>query len=243
MNDTNFAFEDLGLAVFEGIVPQDLLHQINETIVASRHQPHAAGYRRGPEMAKGFAELLRQSDPFRAAEADICAASRRAAVRMFGPTLPDNVLYVLRCVDHQAPWQSYLRHFDSHFLTLLIPLKLAEKGERNGDLILYRKRRETTSLVHNVITKAWLFTQQNFPFPIRRAIIMRDLRQKRCVRVAIQPGNLYAFNGFLTKHANLDVTGGERRTLIVHYYDPDLSAGLYAVTRVFRALLGRIPEV
>jgi hypothetical protein len=240
MKNVNVAFEDLGLVVFEGVVPQDLLQQINESIAASRREGRAACSNRALEMVRSFADLLRQSDAFRMAEADVCAASRRAAVGKFGPTLADNVLYVLRCVDREAQWQSYLQHFDSHFLTLLIPLKLAEKGERNGDLVVYKKRRQSVSLVRNVITKAWLFAQQNFPLPMRRAVIMRDLRRERCVRVAIEPGNLYAFNGFLTKHANLDVTAGERRTLIIHYYDPGLKAGLHTVTRAFRTLRGRV---
>lgn len=240
MNNINIALGDLGLVVFEGVVPQDMLQQINETIAASRGKGRAACSNRAPEMVRSFADLLRQSDAFRAAETDVCAASRRVAVRRFGPGLADNALYVLRCVDCDAQWQSYLQHFDSHFLTLLIPLRLAEKCERNGDLILYKKRRRSVSLVRNVLAKSWLFAQQNFPFPMRRAVVMHDLHRKRCVRVAIEPGNLYAFNGFLTKHANLDVTAGERCTLIIHYYDPGLKAGLNTVTRVFRTLRGRV---
>jgi hypothetical protein len=243
MNNTNVAFEDLGMVVFQGVVPLDMLEQINETIAASQRQTHGALSHRGSDMVRSFADLLRQSDAFRRAESDACAASLHAAVLTFGPTLADNVVYVLRCIDRDAQWQSYLRHFDSHYLTLLIPLKLAEKCERNGDLILYKKRRRSVSLVNNVFTKAWLFTQQNFPFQIRRAVVMNDLRQKRCARVAIEPGNLYAFNGFLTKHANLDVTAGERRTLIIHYYDPGLRAGLHTVTRIVRTLRGRVTDV
>jgi hypothetical protein len=242
MNDRTIVFDDLGLTVFEHVVSLDLLKWINASIDATRHRWRPADGRRETATAKSFGDLLRQSDAFRAAEVEARAASRRWAMETFGRPLAENVLHVIRCVNRDVPSQSHLRHFDSHSLTLLIPLQLAGKGDRNGDLLLYKKRRQSISLARNVLTKGSLIMQHNLPFAVRRALTRRDLHRRRCVRVACEPGNVYVFNGFITLHANLDVAAGERRSLIIHYYDPGMNAGLRSTLRVWRALRDRIAD-
>jgi len=236
MNESERDFQDLGVAVFAGVIPDSALQNINAIIDATRHQWQPADGRRESKLALLFVELLRKSDAFRATEAKACEASQRWAAQKFGRALALNRLYVLRCVNRDTSSQSHLRHFDSHVLTLLIPLRLAQSGEQNGDLIMYKKQRDSISLVRNVLTKASLVVQQHLPFRARRARVRRDMLSKRCVRVTCEPGNVYSFNGFITMHANLAVDAGERRSLIIHYYDPGLTAGFRSATRALRSL-------
>jgi hypothetical protein len=240
MDESERDFQDLGVTVFAGVVPQSALQSINAMIDATRHQWQPADGRRESKLALMFVELLRKSDAFRATEAKACEASQRWATQKFGRTPALNRLYVLRCVNRDTPSQSHLRHFDSHVLTLLIPLRLAQPGEQNGDLVMYRKQRSSISLVHNVVTKAALVVQQHLPFRTRLALIRRDMLSKRCVRVTCEPGNVYGFNGFITMHANLAIDAGERRSLIIHYYDPGLTAGVRSAARAVRSLSDRL---
>jgi hypothetical protein len=69
---------------------------------------------------------------------------------------------------------------------------------------------------------------------------LRDLRRGRCNRVPVEPGSVYVFNGFVLQHANLDVEVGERRSLLIHYYDPGYSAGLSGTVRGVRMLWDRL---
>jgi hypothetical protein len=240
MNASERDFQELGVTVFVGVVPDSALQNINAIIDATRHQWQPADGRRESKLALLFVELLRQLDAFRAAEAKACEASQRWATQKFGRALALNRLYVLRCVNRDTTSQSHLRHFDSHVLTLLIPLRLAENGEQNGDLVMYQKQRNSISLVRNVLTKASLIAQQHLPFRTRVARVRRDMRSKRCVRVACEPGNVYGFNGFITMHANLAIDAGERRSLVIHYYDPGLTAGFRSATRALRSLSDRL---
>jgi hypothetical protein len=103
-------------------------------------------------------------------------------------------------------------------------------------------QRKSISQLSNVVAKMLLVVGQHLPFACRAARVRRDMCRCRCERVSCEPGNVYAFNGFVTPHANLDVERGERRSLIVHYYDPCLSAGLRAFTQTLRAVRDRIAD-
>jgi hypothetical protein len=240
--NTRKVAEEPGLTVFERVASRELIEQLNALIDASRHRWRPADGRRESSLAQALCELLRESGVFRAAEAEALAASRRWAVTTFGRTLPANVLYVLRCVNRDIPSQSHLRHFDSHALTLLIPLQVPGRDGGNGDLCMYKNPRGSISLMRNMVTKAGLMLQQNLPFAVRRAQTLRDLRRARCVRIVCEPGNVYAFNGFITLHTNLEVAAGERRSLIVHYYDPGLNAGLRHALGMLRSMRDRLMD-
>jgi hypothetical protein len=166
-------------------------------------------------------------------ESQACADSREwaGAARL---SFSEEVEYLLRCVNPEMDWQSHLRHHDSHLLTLLVPLWLADGPGKNGDLTLYKERRHTVSFLGNMAYKTWLVLQQNRQFSARKQQTLRDLRRGRCRRIACSPGNVYAFNGFASLHANLEIESGERRSLIMHYFDPCLTAGIKHVTRALR---------
>jgi hypothetical protein len=243
MKNDSITFEALGLTVLENLVSPQLLDSINSQIDSVRQdwrKPHGGGE---TQTAMCFGALLRENDAFRIAEAGACETARRWVESTLERTPHENVKHVIRCVSRDIPAQSYLRHFDSHALTLLIPLRLADNGDRNGDLLMYRQRRQSISLFGNLIIKAWLFIEQNLPFTLRRALIQRDLRRNRCIRISCEPGKVYVFNGLATLHANLDVMAGERRSLIIHYYDPGLTAGIQVAANRWRSMRDRIRTV
>jgi hypothetical protein len=76
-----------------------------------------------------------------------------------------------------------LRHYDSHILTPLIPLRSAHDADENGDLIVYREPRHMLSAATNVMAKVWMIALRRLPLAIRRAQTRRDLSQQRCDRL------------------------------------------------------------
>jgi hypothetical protein len=230
-----------GVRLYENVVPLTLLDRINATIDETRDTWQPADGRRATQTTARVVELLRQRVEFQHVERQARATSQRWAAQK-GLKVDGEPLCVLRCINCTLPAQSHLRHYDSHILTLLIPLRSAHGTEENGDLIVYRQPRHTLSAVTNVMAKTWMIALRRLPLAIRRTQTRRDLSRQRCDRIACVPGNVYAFNGFVTQHANLHVEQGERRTLIVHYYDPGMTGGLRAVPRIWRAIRDRLVD-
>ncbi len=228
----------LGLTVFENVIPSPVLEKMNATIDADRATWPAPDGGIVP-LARKFGEMLRGMDRFRELESESRAKAKDWAAAELRGGYSEDSLHVLRCVNHEMDWQSHLRHHDSHFLTLLIPLKLADGTERNGDLLLYERRRQSVTFIGNMAYKTWLVSQQNRRFAVRARQTRRDLAAGRCHRISCVPGNVYVFNGFLSLHANLEIESGERRSLIVHHFDPHLTAGIKHVTRGLRLLRRR----
>ena len=243
MDDNNQTDQRDPVGIFEGLVPRSLLEYMNSAIDTARHEWRPADGRRAATMARNFAGLLRTTDSFNAMESQACSAARRWAAVVLGKELAGEPLYVLRCVGSGMPKQSYLRHYDSHILTILIILQLADGYDRRGDLIVYKRERESISSIANVRTKAWLMIEHVLPLPVRRALVDRDRSRGRCDRIVCLPGNAYVFNGFATLHSNFDVESGERRSLIIHYYDPGLTAGLQRITQTFRGFRDRLADL
>jgi hypothetical protein len=243
MDDNNQTDQRDPVRTFEGLVPPGLLECVNSSIDGARHEWRPPDGRRAVTMARNFAGLLRETDSFKAMESRVCSAARHWAAVVLGKELTGEPLYVLRCVDSSMPSQSYLRHYDSHILTILVILQLAEGHDRRGDLVVYKRRRESISLIANLGTKAWLMIEHVLPLPVRRALVDRDQSRGRCDRIVCLPGNVYVFNGFVTLHSNLDVESGERRSLIIHYYDPGLTAGLQRITQTFRGFRDRLGDL
>jgi hypothetical protein len=229
--------DELGLTVFEDVIPQPLLDRMNAVIDATRDRWSEADGGSETRLAGSFADMLRCNNRFRLIEQGAFAA---VTTYPAAPIPTADSKHVLRCVNRDMAWQSHLRHHDSHLLTLLIPLQLAGGTQQNGDLLLYRKRRQSVSLVSNLIYKTWLVIQQNRRFATRKRQTYRDIERQHCRRIACKPGNVYVFNGFLSLHANLEIESGERRSLIIHHFDPRLTAGITNVTRTLRSVRERL---
>ncbi|TCK44758.1 hypothetical protein B0G84_3134 [Paraburkholderia sp. BL8N3] len=189
---------------------------------------------------QAVADLLRRIDAFRMIENEARRAARLRATQLVGRALREEPFHTMRCVGAAEHAHSHRRHFDSHLLTLLVPLQLADPSRFNGDLLFYTKRRQSVSLLANVAYKFWHGFLRNLPFAWRCALTCRDLTRGRCERVPCAVGNVYVFNGFVTQHCNLHVESGERRSLLIHYYDPGLSMGLSVAIRTVRGMRDRL---
>jgi hypothetical protein len=216
---------DVALRSFDGVIPAEKIAEINDAIDRS--------FGNVPQRSQSgamVAAMLRRDDAFRQLEATICA-NARAAAKAGKTALPLDPFHVLRCSSMATLAESHCRHYDSHLLTLLIPLQLAPDGISNGDLVMYRRPRLSVTTLGNMMCKARHGLQRSLPFNWRKWLTLHDLRRGNCSRIPVRVGSVYEFNGFALQHANLDVETGQRRTLLIHYYDPGHSLGLSAILR------------
>ena len=225
--------ENVVLTVFANGVPKDAISAINAAIDRSSGEH--------PKRAEpsAMASILRKCDDFRRIEEQVRAKSHAMAVKLSPHGFRREPFHVIRCANTLTRNESHCRHYDSHLLTLLIPLKLSPSSSCNGDLLVYRRKRLRVSTVANLVCKLRHGLQRNLPFPLRKWLTMRDLRKGLCDRVPVELGNVYVFNGFVLQHANLDVEVGERRSLLIHYYDPGYSVGISSAVRRARMLWDR----
>ncbi|APA89347.1 hypothetical protein BJG93_26740 [Paraburkholderia sprentiae WSM5005] len=211
---------------FDDVIPLQTIAEINEFI------DHLFGDT--PQRSQSgatIAYMLRRGQAFRELEQSICANMRAMATKIGWTDLPAEPFHVLRCASNATLAESHCRHYDSHLLTLLIPLQLAPDGVHNGDLVMYCKPRLSVTTLTNVICKVRHGFLHSLPLSWRSWHTLHDLRVGNCKRIPVKPGSVYEFNGFALQHANLDVQHGQRRTLLIHYYDPGHSLGLSAVLR------------
>ncbi len=132
---------------------------------------------------------------------------------------PDVEFYqVLRCLTGpSAARHSYLFHYDSYVLTMLIPVEIPTSG-MTGDFMLFpnsRKIRKT--YLGNVIDKILLdnrLTQWALRILVKR-------RMLNIARVKMVPGNAYFFWGYRSIHTNEPCDPDKvRATAIFHYVNP-----------------------
>jgi hypothetical protein len=218
--------ETVALKSFDDVIPEETIADINQFI---DQLFNGAPQRSQPGLQ--IAEMLRRGQAFHDLEQSICANTRTMAARIGATNLPLEPFHVLRCASSSSLAESHNRHYDSHLLTLLIPLQLAAPGIHNGDLVMYRKPRLYVTTLINLICKIRHGFLRSLPFGIRSWHTLRDLRVGNCKRIPVKPGSVYEFNGFALQHANLDVQNGQRRTLLIHYYDPGHSLGLSEMLR------------
>lgn len=220
----------VGLKDFRSVVPMQAIAEINAALDSL---PGNVSQRPHPDTV---AKMLRRGDAFRQLEEAVCADTRAMVAGVVQGTLRQEPVHVIRCADPVRRRDSHCRHYDSHLLTMLIPLRLAPDCACNGDLIMYRCPRLTVSTLGNVMCKIAHGIHRKLPFVWRKWLTLRDLRRGHCSRVPVQLGSVYVFNGFALKHANIDVEMGQRRSLLIHYYDPGHSLGLSWLMRRVRGV-------
>ncbi|QQC62417.1 hypothetical protein [Paraburkholderia ginsengisoli] len=216
----------VALKSFSDVIPIEAIAEINEAIDRS-----FGSLAQRAQLSLMAAELIRRSESFRQLEENMCTSTRAMAAKAGQTELPLQPFHVIRCSSAATVAESHCRHYDSHLLTLLIPLQLAPEGDANGDLVMYRRPRLSVSTPGNVICKIRHGIQRGLPLGWRKWLTQHDLRRGNCDRVPVQIGSVYVFNGFALQHANLEVETGQRRTLLIHYYDPGHSLGLSEVLR------------
>jgi hypothetical protein len=143
---------------------------------------------------------------------------------------PDQAYHqVLRCLTGSTGRKhSMMFHFDSYFVSVLLPIEVPT-GKENGELILLPNvRRIRWWYVSNVIDKILLENALS-QWLLRR---MTRLHPERFVRIMLTPGDLYFFWGYRSIHTNAPCDADKiRATAIFHYADPHLTSALKKLLR------------
>jgi len=125
---------------------------------------------------------------------------------------------VVRCLNGEVGRKnSYIFHYDTYVLTVLVPIMIPQAGER-GDLVLFPNVRGIRrSYLRNLFDK-FLVDNQLAQWALRLAA-----KRKMCgaTAVAMKPGNIYFFWGYRSIHANEPCDPNQvRATALLHFGDP-----------------------
>jgi hypothetical protein len=136
-----------------------------------------------------------------------------------GQKAPSQEFYqLLRCLSGaSARRHSYLFHYDSYVVTVLIPIEIPTSGMTGDLLMLPNTRRVRKSYAANVVDKIVLDNRLS-------QMLLRTLTTAhliRPVRIRLVPGNAYFFWGYRSIHTNepCDATR-VRATALFHFANP-----------------------
>jgi hypothetical protein len=127
-------------------------------------------------------------------------------------------------------------HFDSHQLTILIPIYIPNReGSENGHLMMSPKLRiETTSIVKNIFQK--LVYQSKILSKLTKFEWFR--KKINLQKIILKPKSIFIFNGFTNLHGNLEIFKEDTRaTLLIHAYDLFKNSKLVNFNRNLRIFL------
>jgi hypothetical protein len=225
---------DGNIYCIENAIPLSDIESINKII--DQDHKDSEGFKRYMDgEVEHFVEILRKNQKFRDTELH-CRNQVQAFLDQNDLKIPSKPFYVIRCVNSGSRSQAFTRHFDSHNLTMLIPLKLAVGDGHNGDFIIYNKPRQLPSSFVNLIQKLLHTVTHYLPVEIREKLTIRDIQRGVSRKIPVKVGNVYFFNGFINLHGNFDVETGERRSLLMHDFDPGKTFGLSEFARILRRL-------
>lgn len=124
---------------------------------------------------------------------------------------------VLRCLTGASlSKHSLMFHYDSYFITALIPVEIPEHGKRGDFLMIPNMRGVRSSYLFNLVDKLILDNAVS-----QWMLRTRASGGRRIKRVAMVPGSLYLFWGYRSIHTNEPVDeGAVRATALFHYGDP-----------------------
>ncbi|HQT74906.1 MAG: hypothetical protein B7Z59_03260 [Acidiphilium sp. 37-67-22] len=212
-----------GIGVLRGFAPPETLAPLKafvEQKVADNHGEYVALTLTGAPPTP-FAPVL-QSPEF-------LDLMRRIYKKVTGKEPRKQSLYnVLRCVKGETGGsQSYFFHYDSYYITALLPV-IIPQGEKAGHLIIRKRRRGVrSSYLQNLVDK--IFLDNKF----RQRLLRRGAKAGSSAfkEVVLNPGDLYFFWGYRTVHANADCDPTQlRATALAHFCDPHMSSGLRKFT-------------
>jgi len=139
-----------------------------------------------------------------------------------GPLEHQEPYIVSRVVTHTSINESYRSHFDSHLVTIVIPIEVP-KGEKylQGELLVQPNLRLfPNSEVVNIIQKLF-YGSIVYRWYLKKNYIKMQEQNKLKV-MDIGSFNNLVFNGLTTLHSNLPFKNEKtRRTLLIHYGDPN----------------------
>jgi hypothetical protein len=163
---------------------------------------------------------------------EFVSLSRRLYEQATAEAAPRQAIHqVLRCLaGRTAQRESYIFHFDSYVITLLLPILIPEKGRR-GHLIMSPNLRNIRRwYVLNLVDKL-LIDNKLTQFLLKQLFRLGVLKLSK---VEMIPGNLYMFWGYRTLHTNEPCDPENiRSTALFHFGDPHSDSYL-------RRSLGRV---
>jgi len=220
---------DTNLIVFRNAISSFLISEFNEVIDRLRIDLGTKKLR-NEDLTQIFSKLRTDRDYNRIETFCRRVSRQRFSEAFLRPPSEETVSY-FRCANALSDSDSHKRHFDSYLMTILIPIKLADTEENNGDLIIYKSDKHAAGTIKNMLRKTFTKVDQLMPAVYRKKKTIRQLDKKECIRVPCELGNIYFFNGYSMKHCNLSVSDGERRSLLIHAYDPETSFGMSSFFR------------
>ncbi len=136
-----------------------------------------------------------------------------------GQKAPEQDFYqVLRCLSGaSARRHSYLFHYDSYVVTVLIPIEIPTTGMTGDFLMLPNTRSVRKSYAANVIDKIILDN------PVSQFLLRSLIKAKlvRPTRIKMVPGNAYFFWGYRSVHTNEPCDADcVRATALFHFANP-----------------------
>ncbi len=202
--------KDVGFVCLEGVFSQanvnEARHQVQKLVDAANGE--YAGSQGGEGLTGAILQELASSEAFLRLCRKLCG-HQGITPREGAP-----VKQILRCLSGSSGFEHcYYFHYDSYELTALVPIMIPTEG-RTGDLIIIPNARpRRRSYVLNAIDKAFLERVGGQASARRRAS-----RSDVALRVKLEPGNLYFFNGNRSLHANEDTDPKTiRATLLIHF--------------------------
>jgi hypothetical protein len=181
----------------------------------------------GPDAFRGTTlGELPDHEPFR----DLC---RRLYELGTGQQAPEIGFYqIFRCLQGRGGLKnSYIFHYDSYVLTVLLPIAMPNSGLK-GDLLMFPNLRPIRSTyVRNLWDK---FLVDN---PISQLFLRRLAKKvtRGPLAVQMQPGSAYFFWGYRSLHANEPCDPDKlRATALLHYGDPHRDNKMRSCLRAIR---------
>ena len=142
--------------------------------------------------------------------------------------LDQGIYQTLRCLRGESGIKHSLRfHYDSYFLTALLPIIIPAEGEAGHLIMAPRRRPLRASYLRNLGDKFFL-DNVIIQWLLQRAYKAgaKELREIKLV-----PGNIYFFWGYRTIHANAACDPRSiRATALFHFGDPHMNSRLRKFT-------------
>jgi hypothetical protein len=209
-----------GYGVIPGFIYAEDLERMRAFVADAVKQSNGeyAGFI-GPDAVRGSGlDELAISRPFRTMIEQIYQQGT-------GQKPPKQEFYqLLRCLTGNGARQhSYLFHYDSYVITMLIPVVIPTTGQTGDFLMLPNTRGIRSRYLFNVVDKVILDNPVS-QWALRKLTKMGLIR---LTRIKLTPGNAYFFWGYRSVHTNEPCDPDQvRATALFHYANPHAGAAL-----------------
>jgi hypothetical protein len=147
--------------------------------------------------------------------------------------LENDRYFISRHVKPGQMSEGYRGHFDSHFITIVLPVKIpvmSHAGQAGQLIVQAKARRHPKSEIENIVGKL-LWKKYN-----NEKEYDRLLKSRKAIEVDFQDYRPLVFIGNTTFHGNRPLIGSQesRLSMLCHLYDTNPRFGIGAVLRKIR---------